>query len=161
MSWQLSFWSYPFWQVWDEISESFWFAFSWWLKKHLLMHFLAIWDFLLRFLSLDLYSIFNWIVWFVDIKFLKFFIYFENLPCVRCQVDENIFSLSTKFFSFMKSHLFNDDLSTCDISVLSRKFSPVLVHSRLFPAFSSTGFTVSRIYWDLWFPWTWFLCSVT
>jgi hypothetical protein len=28
----LSFWSYPFWQVWGRISGLLWIAFSWWLK---------------------------------------------------------------------------------------------------------------------------------
>jgi hypothetical protein len=45
--------------------------------------------------------------------------------------------------NFMRSHLLILDLAAQAIAVLFRNFSPVPISSRLFPTFSSIGFSVS------------------
>ena len=73
-----------------------------------------------------------------DIELVK--IFSHSVCC--CFVLLMVFFDLQKLFSFMKSHLLNVGISGWTVSVLLRKFSPVLMHSRLFPSFSSIRFGV-------------------
>ena len=54
-----------------------------------------------------------------------------------------VFFALQKLFGFMRSHLLILDFSSCTISVLFRKLSPVPIISRLIPIFFSIRFSVS------------------
>ena len=45
---------------------------------------------LLGILCLDLYPIFNWIIWYFDVYFLEIFVYFGYQPSVRCEISEDL-----------------------------------------------------------------------
>jgi hypothetical protein len=53
-----------------------------------------------------------------------------------------------KLCNFMRSHLSILDLTAQAIVVLFRNFSPVPISSRVFPTFSSIGFSVSGFMWS-------------
>ena len=118
---------------------------------------LVSWSFvilLLRILCLNLYPVFNWIIWFVGIYFLVFFIYFGNLLDLGLM---RIFSYSIGWcfvllivsfalqtlFNFHEVHLLIVNLKVCAIGVLFRKLSPVPMHAKLFSTFSSIKFCLS------------------
>jgi hypothetical protein len=47
---------------------------------------------LLKILFIDMYPIFNCVIWFVDVSFLKFFIYFGNWISIRWEFGDHLFS---------------------------------------------------------------------
>ena len=151
----------------DGTSESFWFVFTWWLRM-LNMSLSASQPLeipLLRILYLVLYLIFkldylvcwclvSWVLYIFcmsamsDVYLVKIFSHSIGCHFVILTVS---FSLE-KLFSFMRSHLLIVDLSAWAISVLFRKLSYVLMHSRLSTTFSSMRFSVSCFYIDVFDP---------
>jgi hypothetical protein len=132
----------------------------------------------LRILWLSLFSIFNWVVWFVDTQLVEFFIYLVYYPSVRYRDVEDPFQICRlliflqltvsfdlqKLFSFMRSHLSIIDLRAWVIVVLFRKLSPVLMSSRLFatilPLYVLLDLMYLVLYWGLWSIWLWVLYRV-
>ena len=109
---------------------------------------------LLRILCLDLYPIFSWNIWFVDVYFLEFFIFFGDQPFLDMGLAKNFshsvgfhFVLLTvsfvlqKLCSFIKSNLLIVIFGVCAIGILFKKLSPVLIHSK-FSLFSSSVYLV-------------------
>ena len=81
----------------------------------------------------------------LDIRLVKIF-----SQCVCCHFVLLTVSFALqKLFNFMRSHLSIVDLRAWAIGVLFRKFSPVLMSSRLFLPFSSTRFSESGFMWRL------------
>jgi hypothetical protein len=100
---------------------------------------------LLIILSFDLYPKFSWIIWFVDVEFLRFLYIFDIIFLLDFELMKNIshsvgycvvllmasFALQ-KFFSLIRSHLLIVVvLSVCFIHVLFRKLSPMATCSRI------------------------------
>lgn len=102
-----------------------------------------------QFLKIELFcllvSIFLIVLYILDINLLsdaRLMKIFSN--AVYCFVLTVSFA-SKRFFSFIVSHLSVVDLGTWVIGVLFMKYSPMPLHSRLFPTISSIRFHVSRI----------------
>lgn len=108
----------------------------------------------MRLICLDLYP-FNWIVLFLiysflsplyildirplsDVELIKKYSPFCRLSFVRLMVS---FAFQ-KFSVSQRSHLLVVNLSICIISVLFRRLSAVLLHSKLFSTLSSVWFNV-------------------
>jgi hypothetical protein len=93
----------------------------------------------LRILCLNLYPIFNGVIWFSGAQILEFFIYVLDISPLSCLGLVKIFTQSVgchfvllvlsfalqKLCNFMKSHLSILDLTAQAIAVLFRNFSPV------------------------------------
>ena len=114
----------------------------------------------MRVLCLGLYYIFYWIICFLMINFL----YFGDQSSVWCGVSEDVFPFCRLPFCLIDSVLcltetfqFHEVPFIVDCSVCDNVFSPVLMHSRLLPTFSSIRFSIlglflrSLIHLDLYF----------
>jgi hypothetical protein len=127
----------------DETSELFWLEFPWWLRT-LNISLSPSWRFeisLLRILFCSVPFFFNkyWVVSpLSDVWLVK--ILSESLGCHLALLTVSF--AFQKLCSFMRSHLSIVDLKAWIIGVLFRKRSPVLMHSKAFPTFSSRRFSV-------------------
>ena len=59
---------------------------------------------LLRISYFNLYLIYNWIVWYFDVRFLEFFVYFDQ-SSVICVISENLITLCILLFCLTDSIL--------------------------------------------------------
>ena len=137
----LSFWSEPFWLVWDRISGLFGFAFPWWLRMlNIFRCFLDIKIPLLWVLCLALYSIF-YLGCLCFWKLTWVLLYFGYEPSVGCRLSKdicpNLQVAHLVYFRFMRSHLSTVDLRAWATGVLFRKFPTVPMSMRLFLNFCS------------------------
>ena len=150
--------------MYGEISGSFWFAFTWWLRilnipLVLLTHLrLLSWESLFSFVPHFIWAISLYVV-----KLHEFLVYFGYYPSVwgriSLPVGWHFILLTVRFvlqhlFNIMRSHLAIDGLRTWATDVMFMKFHPVVMCLRLFPNFSSIRFSISGLCGGSWSAWT-------